>query len=482
MILAIDVGTSTVKAGLFTESGRCAKALSAPVPQVASDDPVAHEIDPGAWIAALASLVPALLAGSGAPACVALSGNGPTLVPTDAGGRPAGNAIAWMDRRASAEAEEAAAALGFRLDQGFRLPRSLWLARRRPADYERAASILACPEYLAMVLTGEAATVVPAGYESYYGGGAEISALGLDPAKFPRLLRPGSVLGLSSEAGERATGLPCGLPVVLTGPDFLASIVGTATVRPGRACDRAGTSEGINLCAGRGVEEPRLLCVPHLVAPYANVSGTVSTSGKAVDWFKRASGRASEGYEDFFEDVCQAAPGAGRLVFLPYLSGERSPIRDPSARGVFLGLTLQHGRREMSRAVVEATAFAMRDIIEVMEEAGAPVADLRVTGSPGRSPAWNQIKADATGRPIALPRCEEPELQGDACVALAAIGRYASIAEAAEDIVRMGRVYEPDPSTRALYDDLFGVYRAAYEALKPVFGRLESARTERSEP
>jgi xylulokinase len=480
VILAIDVGTSTVKAGLFSEAGRCAKLLSAALPSIPSDDPVAHEIAPGAWVEAVASLIAPLLAGSGAPTCAVVSGNGPTLVPADAAGRPTGAAITWMDRRATAEAAEASAALGFQIDQGFRLPRALWLKRHRPEVYERTASLFACPEYLAMVMTGEAATIVPEGYERYYGDSRGIEVLGIDPAKLPRAERPGRVIGLSCAAGEGATGLPRGVPVVVTGPDFLASIVGTATTRPGRVCDRAGTSEGINLCAERGVEEPRLLCVPHLVRPYANVSGTISTSGGAVDWFRSASGRASEGYEDFFEDICQTAPGAGRLVFLPYLSGERSPIQDPWARGVFLGLTLQHGRGEMSRAVVEATAFAMRDVIEVMEGSGAPVAELRVTGGPGKSPVWNQIKADVTGRPIALPRFGEAELLGDACIGLASLGRYAGVGEAAEALVKIGRRYEPDPATKGIYDELFGVYRSAYEALKPVFRALEGASGGRS--
>ena len=299
----------------------------------------------------------------------------------------------------------------------------------------------------------------------------------LDAAKFPPFARPGVFAGPVTAQGEAAAGIPRGAKVVVSGPDFLASLVGTATTRPGRACDRAGTSEGINLCALVGVADRRLLSVPHVIEPYFNVSGTISSSGKAVDWFKRASGRGGEGYEDFFEDICQSSPGASKLVFLPYLSGERAPIWDTSARGVFLGITLAHGRKEMSRAVVESTAFAMRDIIEVMEASDARVSELRVTGSPGKSPVWNQIKADITGRPIALPRFEDAELVGDLCFALAALGRFANAAEAAEGLVKIARVYEPDLTTKSLYDELFAVYRESYAALKSVFKRLEGIPT-----
>jgi xylulokinase len=293
-------------------------------------------------------------------------------------------------------------------------------------------------------------------------------------------VRLGEVVGAISHEGSAATAIPEGTRVVTGGPDFIASLIGTGTTKPGRACDRAGTSEGINLCSLHGVDDPRLLCLPHVIEPYINVSGMISTSGKAVEWFKRISGRESEHFDDFFEDVCASAPGSSKLIFLPYLSGERSPIWDPSARGVFLGLTLGHGRKEMSRAVVESTAFAMRDIIEVMESLGSSVDELRVVGSPGKSPVWNQIKADITGRPIVLPKYDDAELLGDACIGLTATGRYASIAEAAEDTVSIGRTFHPDPSNTRLYDELFRVYRSAYEALKPVFSQIEAIRTEGS--
>jgi xylulokinase len=218
-----------------------------------------------------------------------------------------------------------------------------------------------------------------------------------------------------------------------------------------------------------------------VIEPFANLSGIISTSGKAVDWYMGMTGRDASDYGGFFEEARASAPGASKLIFLPYLSGERSPIWDPFARAVFFGMTLGHGRKEMSRAVVESTAFAIRDVIEAMESLGASVAELRVTGSPGKSPVWNQIKADITNRPIVLPKYENAELLGDACIGLAAIGRYGSIAEAAEDLVEIGKTFDPEPSTRSLYDDLFGVYQGAYQALKPVFKQLESISAGRSQ-
>jgi xylulokinase len=477
MILAVDLGSSTVKAGLFSESGALMRSLSAGLSPRISADPAEHEVPPNAWADALASILPPLAAGSGRLSCLVLSGNGPTVVPVDRYGLPLRDAVTWLDRRAAAEAAEASAAAGIELDQGFLLPRALWFRRRMPEVYERTAAFLSCPEYVAMLLTGEAVTVVPPGYERHYGEGAALAALGLDDGRIPRRVGPGSVVGESGAAAEARFGLPRGVPVVLTGPDYLASIVGTAATRPGRACDRAGSSEGVNLCSDRSIDEPRLLCMPHLARPHFNISGTSSTSGRALAWWRDSIERGGADYAELFAEAGRSAPGASRLLFLPYLSGERSPIHDPDARGVFLGLSLSHDRSDMARAVVESTAFAMRDIIEVMEAAGASLSEIRVAGGPGRSGAWNRIKADVIGKPVASPLCPEPELQGDVCIALAATGRCASVSEAADGIVRLGDGVEPDPATRGLYDDLFAVYREAYRALAPVFKNLRAVGT-----
>jgi xylulokinase len=479
MILAVDIGTSSVKAGLFDRKGSCLALDSRPVEPLASRDPVAHEVNAGSWTAALAALVPALIAAagganSGAVECVAVSGNGPTLVPVDASGEPLAPAVTWMDRRAVEEAVLAGKAAGRFLDPTYNLPKALWFKRHRPDIYERTARFSSCPEYLCGRLTGEWSSFLPAeGFQPIIWDADSIRALGLDESKFPPFIKLGRIVGRVTRGAAGIFGLPEGIPVVSGGPDFIVSLIGTATTKPGRACDRAGTSEGINLChAGTFPDDSRLLLMPHVIEPNLNISGVISTSGKAVSWFRKASGDSCEDYEGFFGEICQVRPGAGRLLFLPYLSGERAPIWDPDARGAFVGLTLNHGRSEMGRAVVESTAFAMRDVIETMESLGGRVSELRVTGNPARNPVWNQIKADITGKPLIVSRFPHAELMGDLCLALSALGEYTGPAEAAENLVTMERVHEPDPALRALYDEMFGLYRESYRALKPVFANL----------
>jgi xylulokinase len=473
MILALDIGTSRAKGGLFTGKGECLATASADLPPPAGNDPLARAADPRDWMRALRTIDSILLAGRIRPDCVVVSGNGPTLLPADASGRALHEALTWMDRRALPEAEEASAACGVRIDSSFYLPKALWFARKRPDLYERTAHFFSCPEYVIRLIAGEAVTVFPGtGYEPLYWKDEWIRRLGMDPAKFPRFVAPGSLVGTTTAAAMDEAGLPEGIPVVAGGPDFLAALAGTATTAPGRACDRAGTSEGINLCSAQGVADPRLLSMPHVIRPWSNISGAITTSGGALEWYRSAAGLADLPYEALLDLAGRAPPGSGGLVFLPYLAGERAPLWDSQARGAFIGLTLAHGRAEMARAVVEATALAIRDIIDVMDSAGARVDELRVTGKPGTSATWNRIKADITGKPILVPRFGEAELLGGACMGFTALGRYTGLAEAAEDLVAIGARFEPDPSTRETYEGLFSAYRESYSALKPIFPRL----------
>ena len=477
MILTFDIGTSVLKGGLFDSMGRLVSRAEVPVHLNDRQDPLVHEADANNWITALALVttqleLPAAGAG-GAIDAVVVSGNGPTLVPVGAGGEPLDFAMTWLDRRGVEEAAAIAEVTGRYVDPAFYLPKALWIYRNKPELYRETRHFCTCPDFIDLYLTGTARTVAPSEQFAPYIWTAEaIEKLGMDPGKFPAFIRPGQAVGEVRKEAQQVLGIPAGTPVFAGGPDFVMTLLGTATVRPGRACDRAGTSEGINLCAERVIEDRRLLCLPHIIEGYTNISGVISTSGKALSWFKTISGRGELDYESLFEDICQVPPGSRSLLFLPYLAGERTPLWDPYARGTFIGLTAGHGRREMTRAVVEAIGFAVRDVIGVMEENGLEIGELRVTGGQARSPLWNQIRADITQRKILVPTVEDSELLGGACIGLFALGRYGSLAAASESLVTIGRSFSPNPELRDLYDRLFELYRASYRGLRDVFSQL----------
>jgi xylulokinase len=477
MILTFDIGTSVLKGGIFDSAGALVSRAEVPVHLNARHDPLRHEADANNWISALSLVTPQLeipaSTTGGKIEAVVVSGNGPTLLPVGAKAEPLDFAMTWMDRRGVEEASLIAEATGRYVDPTFFLPKALWIYRNKPELYGQTRWFCTCPDFIDLFLTGKARTVLPSEeFIPYIWTAETIEQLGMDADKFPPFIKPGALVGQVRGEAEELLSIPAGTPVFAGGPDFVMTLLGTATVRPGRVCDRAGTSEGINLCAEQAIEDTRLLCLPHIIEGYTNISGIISTSGKALSWFKSISGRSQLDYDSLFEDICQVPPGSRSLLFLPYLAGERAPLWDPYARGAFVGLTANHGRREMTRAVVEAVAFAVRDVIEVMEENGLEIGEMRVTGGQAKSPLWNQIKADITQKKILVPEVQDSELLGDACIGLFALGRYASLALASESLVAIGRSFEPNPKLRQLYDDLFGLYRAVYRGLKEVYSKL----------
>ncbi len=479
MILAVDVGTTQLKAGLFDRTGRPGARTGVPLALLPNADPLWHEVDARTWVAGLARAARELdVDGAGPLEAVVVSGNGPTLVPVGGDGAPLAPAMTWMDRRGVEEARIVAERRGAPTDPTFYLPKALWIMRNRPRLYEQARWFFSCPEYLAFAMTGVPATFLPTPeYTRYYWEASAISALGMDPGKFPPFVASGTVLGRVSPSGGEATGVPAGIPVVAGGPDFIVSLLGTATVAPGRACIRAGTSEGINLCSATPISDRRLLCVTHVTPGCWNVSGMISTSGKALEWCRATLGRAGESWDALFAEIEGVPAGADRLLFLPYLAGERAPLWDPRARGAFVGLTLNHGGAAMLRAVAESVGFAIRDVVSVMEELGLAVQDLRITGRPALNRAWNQMRADITGRRILVPEAEDSDLAGDVCLALVGMGVHASPTDAAEAIVRIGSVFEPRAERTRVYDELFALYRESYRGLKAVFEKLSTPRS-----
>ncbi|MFA5852720.1 MAG: FGGY family carbohydrate kinase, partial [Spirochaetales bacterium] len=452
MIIAIDIGTTSAKAALFERDGTCLGVEREAIQGIIGANPVEHEIDPHSWTEAMRKLFAALSArtatGLKEVECVVVSGNGPTLLPVDGAGEPLHNAITWMDRRAAEESELAEPILGRSLDPAYNLPKILWMRAHRPDLYEKTRWFSSCPEFLIARLCGNWISILPAeGYQAIIWDAASLRLLDLDERKFPPFAQLGSIVGKVTRKASGETGLPQGIPVVAGGPDFIVSLIGTATTKLRRACDRSGTSEGINLCWNAAVpRDPRLLFMPHVIAPYENISGVISATGRAISWFMDVAGIGTDDHDDFFRIAAAAPAGADGLIFLPYLAGERAPLWNPDARGAFVGLSLRHDRGDMVRAVAESAGFAMRDVIDVMESLGALVDDLRVTGQPAGNAVWNQMKADITRKPILVPAFREAELLGDLCLAMVALGEFPSIGVAAERLVSIEKTFQPDGS------------------------------------
>ena len=478
MILVYDIGTSLIKGALFDHNAVIIDHFEVPVALLENEDPLLHEQDPEAWINSIKEINKRIVNSlHGNIDGVVISGNGPTLLPAGVDGKPLTTAISWMDSRCSAESDIIKEITGSYIDSTFYLPKAYWLFKHRPDIYEKTEYFFSCPEYINFLLTGNAATILPGKhFLKYFWTDDILNRLSLDPGRFPGFIKPGSMVGRVTEKGMSLFGLKAGIPVIAGGPDFIMSILGTGTISPGQACDRAGTSEGINLCSERMIADNRLLSYGHIIDDYYNISGIISTTGKALEWFKNITGREKLNYNRIFKDIFGIPAGSGKLIFLPYLAGERAPIWDDNARGSFIGLTVNHGLNEMTHAVLESVGYAIRHVIEVMEENGVSMQELRITGSPAKSPLWNQIKANITGKRILVPLLTDSELLGDLCLALYGLGEYDNLAAAAAEMVKIKDVYYPDPGSEKVYGDYFQLYKDAYVSLKDLFRDLSGIR------
>ncbi len=474
MILAYDIGTSFLKGAVVDIDGKVLARAQVPVRPACIGELDRHECDANTWLSGMALVTAQLgLRERSRPRAVVVSSNGPTLVPVDADGEPLDFAMTWMDRRGAEEAELIGEYSDSHVDASFYLPKALWIRGNKPELYSKTRWFLPCAEFVTFFLTGNAFRVIPnALLKEFFWNESAIPHVGLDQEKFPPFLEPGESAGTVTPAAEETLGIPAGLPVFCGGPDFIMSILGTDAMQQGRACDRAGTSEGVNLCWGLPVKDPRLLCYSHIARGMFNIAGMLSTSGSALQWAADSFARRKGEMESLLKEVQEVPAGAGRLLFLPFLGSERFSLWSPLLRGGFLGLTMRHGRGEMMRAVVESMSFAVRLIVEIMESNGCQVADLRVTGGQSRIPFWCQLRADITGKRVLLPEAEDSELVGNACVGFYGLGEFESLQEASERLVRFQKTFLPETRNQVIYGDLFAAFKTACQDLDATFGKL----------
>jgi xylulokinase len=465
MLLTIDIGTSVFKAALWDYDGKRLSFASEPLFVI--NDAGAHEAECAQWLRAMENCC-GKLGNLSSVEVIIISGNGPSLVPVlsepsiDDGTHgfrvEAHNARLYLDRRAISYSEEVSALMGGYVDASFFLPKILQIKNEEPALYDKTKYFLGAPEYLAFALTGEARTVFPSdGFGRWFWDDDALGKLKLDKAKMPPFIRPADPFGTISDAASDFLGLSKKIPVVSGGPDFFAAILGSGVTEPRQVCDRSGSSEGINLCTKEKIDDKRFMAYGHPVKPLWNLSGVINTTGKAIQWCREIL--QIPDYEDFFSLAAKSRVGSGSLVFLPFLAGERSPLQDTKAHGIWQGLNLSTTREDMANSVLEGIGFAIRDIISAMEESGAAARQLRLTGALAGNAYLNRIKADITGLPALEPVYKETELLGLAIIGCCFKGKFASFSEAGAKMVQIEREFEPNKTNFNVYNENFYLYK-----------------------
>jgi xylulokinase len=466
-ILGIDLGTTEVKVGLVGLDGRLLAMARAGYALDVGPDGRAEQ-DPGAWWSAVVVAVHALHPPEAVDVvAVGVDGHGPTLVAVDERGAAVRPAITFLDTRAVAEADELAGATGIRGWALGPLPAALWLERHDPDAASRARWYLATWEWLAFRLTGVAAAPLAPG-QAPPDPDLVARATGLRAERRPAVTEMGAVVGPLSPAVAATLGIRADVPVAAGTNDAFASYLGAGLTKAGDAYDPGGSAGGFGVYWHEPLDVPGAYVTPAPLPGLYSVGAAMVATGRALDWFRDAVAGGAVTTEALLEEAATVPAGADGVVFLPYLAGERSPIWDPQATGAFVGLTLAHGRAHLTRAILEASALAIRHVAEPMLAAGVRVSAMRACGGPARSETWNQIKADVTGFPVLVPAVLETAVLGSAILGAVAIGACPDVPTAVHTMTRIERRLEPRPEVRSTYDRAFGVYAGLYPALRPL--------------
>jgi len=436
VVLTFDIGTSSVKAGLFDrETARPVWLHREPLP---SEE---HELaawESERWIRALQASIDQLPPAQEI-AAVVLSGNGPTIVPVGRDGSSIDQAMLWLDRREHRLSGQ----------PSFFLPKIAWVKGNEPAVYDRTWQFMTCPEYIGFLMTSVShSTTGSDEFAPYVWDDAGIEAYGVDAVKLPPLLKPGELIGTIDRRGAELFRLSAGIPVL-----------GTATVKVGRTCDRAGTSEGINHCSSEPCDSQTVRCLPHIVPGLYNVAGVLSSTGRIFEWFRRISRQRSIGYERMLREIVATGFDHEPYFFPSVHEGAAWEF----SKGMFVGLRSDHATAEMGRGVVYSIGYAVRQSIESLKAAGCAVEELIACGGQAKNSIWNQMKSDITGLPVCRPEVVDAELLGCACCALVALGEFGTPWEASAQVVRMTDRYEPDPARARQLTEGYERYLRAYQ-------------------
>lgn len=435
-VLCIDIGTSSLKGAVISSEGKPVSFGRIFYSNIKTDGAV--------WQKALKELISSMDSTFFISA-IAVSGNGPTVVPIMRDGS-IGIPHLWYESRETVP-------VGCR---SLYLPKIRWIYENKRKEYENTGCFLTVDGFFNRLLTGEnSVSVVSDRFVPFFWSKKDITAAGLDPELFPQTVKTGSLIGYVSEKGAADFGLRKGIPVYSGGSDFLMAILGTATVKVGQVCDRAGTSEGINCCCLDGKEFPGFRTMPHVAAGCDNVSALLASSGLVFEWYRQHFGLTGKSYAEIMERIDSAMRPEEKLYFhpagrqgiareFPKEEFERFAAgRDPSAAGC---------------GVVKSIGFAVLSLVQQLEACGFVIDALRCSGGQVRNHLWNRMKADMTGKRILVPEIADGELAGCACAAFKGLGYFDSLEEAAVSLVRIVREYEPREEIHKAYMEAYGSY------------------------
>ena len=482
LLLGVDVGTTATKAVLVNQNGEL-------VAQGRAEYPTIHlqagwvEQDANQWWKSFCQAV--WQATSQIPRAkiigVAISSQAPTLLAVDALGEPVRNALIWMDRRAQAQADQLGKKFpnisqltGNRADPYYVAAKIMWLKQNEPENYAKSKFFLQIPGYLNYKLTGKfsldsahASLLQLRNADNKNWATEVLDFIGLDQSKFPPIGLASDLLGEVIQENEAK--IPVGTPVYFGSVDGCSAAVETGVIDPGVVAEMTGTSTVLIMPTDGNNFNDAFVAIDHAIANRQLRLGAMVAAGASVSWLVTNILKDQNSMQELTQMASEVAPGCEGLIFLPYMMGERSPIWNTNARGVFFGLTLTTTPQMMFRAVLEGTAFALAHNVEIGKQSGIKIDEIRSIGGGSKSELWNQIKADVLGLPIAILKDSSGAAVGDAYLAGLGSGSFSDIRDVINSTVSIENRYLPNKTNHDYYQERYVRFRNLYESLKGEF-------------
>ena len=501
-VLGVDLGTSGTKTVLFDKQGRAIASASREYPLDQPRNGWAEQ-DPECWWQAARETIRQVIGESGvAPAQIrglGISGQMHGLVLLDENGQVLRKAILWCDGRTQQECDEITRIVGrerlIRITAnpaltGFTAGKVLWVRRHEPEIWKQVRHILLPKDYVRFRLTGEYGSEMSDASGTNLldvprrcWSGAMLDALDLDATLLPPLMESSDAAGTVTSRAAEETGLQPGTVVAAGAGDNAAAAVGTGVVTVGKAFATIGTSGVVFAHADQVQIDPKgrvhTFCAA-VPGAYTVMSCTLA-AGLSLKWFRdqfcqaecqTAAQMGEDPYTLMSQEAAQSPIGANRLVYLPYLMGERSPLLDADARGAFIGLSGIHARRDLLRAVMEGVIYSMRQNLEVLRGMGIAPAEMLACGGGARSPFWRQMMADVFALPVRTVKNTEGPALGAAILGGVAAGLYADIPSACAALIRENASQLPDVQRHVDYEKYYDLYVSLYPALKDAYRAL----------
>lgn len=487
VLLGIDIGTSACKTALFDESGAVIAQTNQPYPVYYPNLGWAEQ-DPEEWWSAVCAGISQILKESGIDpksiAGIGIDGQSWSCIPVDAQGNCLARTPIWMDTRADQICRTVRERVGFeRIFEtagndflpSYSTPKMLWFKQEHPEIFEKTETFLQSNSYIAFRLTGVKSQDLSQGYGVHFFNmktctyDPELAELlGLSVDLVPPLYDCDAVIGTVTQKAAEQTGLAPGTPVVAGGLDAACGTLGAGVYQTGQTQEQGGQAGGMSICLDEAKAHEKLILSPHVVPGHWLLQGGTVGGGGVLRWFRQELG-AQESFDELTAQAEAVPAGSEGVIFLPYMAGERSPIWNPHAKGVFYGLDFSKTKGHMIRAALEGVAYSLQHNLMTAAQIGVEAEELVAMGGAANSILWTQIKADVTGKTIKVPASDTATTLGAAILAGVGTGVYGSYQEAVEKTIRITRVQHPDPDRHACYKKGMQAYLNLSKTMEQVY-------------